>query len=204
MKYLLPTKHLHHLVLIAAITLLTPLTACTSFMAATNDGPITEDYGVRTRGTAVEDDTIESKAEINISRTNETLHNSHIEIKSFNRVVLLTGQVPDKASKQLCTQVVEKIRHVRRVHNELEISGSSGFLSRTNDIYIATKTNSRLMAADDIESDRIEVIVENGNVYLMGLVTQDEAQRTVNVVQNVSGIQKIVKVFEYISSEVPI
>lgn len=184
-----------HLSIIASALL---LSACTSFMAMTHDGPIAEDYGTRTMGTVVEDNTIESKAEINISRASEALGNAHISVKAFNRVVLLTGQVPDEASKRLAGKVAEKVRNVRRVHNELEVAGPTSFLSRTNDNYLATKIRARLVGTSNVDSSRVEVIVENGAVYLMGLVTELEGKRIVATVQKVSGLQKIVKVFEYI------
>lgn len=177
------------------------LSACGTYLAATNDGSISEDYGKRTMGTIIEDNSIESKAQININRSNQTLNNANIDITSFNRVLLITGQVPDSKSKKDVTTIAEKVRHVRRVHNELEIAPSTSLMTRTSDSFLATKVNSNLIGAKDVDSDRIEVIVENGTVYLMGLVTQEEAKRTVNSIKEVSGIKAIVKVFEYISNE---
>jgi osmotically-inducible protein OsmY len=183
-------------------TLLTCLlsSACSSIVAATASGPIEEDYGKRTLGTVVEDNTIENKAYVNLHKASEKLHEAHINIKSFNRVLLLTGEVPDTASKELASKVTSDIRHIRRIHNELEVSGNSSFLSRTNDNYLSTKVSSRLIATEGIDSGRIETVVENSQLYLMGLVTREEADRVVNAMQKVSGITRIVKVFEYIDS----
>ena len=97
------------------------ISSCTSFMAATNDGAVSEDYGKRTMGTVLEDSSIESKAKINISRYNEILNNANINVTSYNRIILLTGQVPDIESKNQAGLVAEKVRNVRSVHNELEI-----------------------------------------------------------------------------------
>lgn len=174
------------------------LSGCTSFMAATTDGPITENYGERTFGSTVEDASIESKAMINIKRANPSLSNSHIEVKSFNQVLLIVGQVPSANDKQAISSIAEKIRNVKRVHNELEIGPNTSILTRSNDNLLVTKVKGRFIGTDNVVSGRIEVLVENGTVYLMGLVTQSEATRSVNAAKKTSGIKKIVKVFEYI------
>lgn len=175
------------------------LGGCTSFMAATTDGPIKENYGERTFGSTVEDNAIESKARINIKRASPTLADAHVEIKSFNQVLLITGQVPNYNDKQIVTNVAEKIRNVKRVHNELEVGPNTSFPTRANDNLLVTKVKGRFIGTNDVVAGRIEVLVENGTVFLMGLVTQEEATRAVNAAKRTSGIKKIVKVFEYIN-----
>ncbi len=192
--------NLHTLKIFGLTSLFFLLTSCTTYMAATNDGLVVEDYGQRTMGTVIEDNSIESKAQINISRYNETLNNSNIHLLSFNRVVLITGQVPDIKSKKDVSSIVEKVRHVRRVHNELEIIPELSVYQRGRDSFLETKVGTNLVGSDDVDSDRIEVTVTNQKVYLMGLVTQEEAKRTVQSVKEVSGINAIIKVFEYISN----
>ncbi len=174
------------------------LSSCTSFMAATTEGQIQENYGERTFGSTVEDTSIESKAQINIKRANPALANAHIEVKSFNQVLLIVGQVPTANDKQVISGIAEKIRNVKRVHNELEIGANTSLLTRSNDNLLVTKVKGRFIGTDNVVSGRIEVLVENGTVYLMGLVTQDEATRAVSAAKKTSGIKKIVKVFEYI------
>ncbi|NRB39822.1 MAG: BON domain-containing protein [Pseudomonadales bacterium] len=190
----------HHSTKALLICSLLLLANCTTYMAATNDGAVSEDYGQRTMGTIVEDNTIESKAQININRHSPTLNNANINVFSFNRIILITGQVPDLKSKQNASIIAEKVRHVRSVHNELEIMPSNSFFSSSKDSFLKTKVASNLIGAKGVDSSRIEVIVENGKVYLMGLVTQEEASRTVESVKEVSGIKAIIKVFEYISN----
>lgn len=182
---------------------ITSLHGCTTIVAATASGPIEEDYGERTLGTIVEDNTIESKAHVNLSQASENLHEANINIVSFNRVLLLTGQVPDQQSKELASKVTSDIRHIRRIHNELEVAGNSTFLSRSNDTYLISKVAGRLLATEGIDSGRIETVVENSQLYLMGLVTREEAKRVVNAMQKVSGLSRITKVFEYIESQTP-
>lgn len=174
------------------------LIACTSIREMSTDGPVEEDYGRRTQGTIVEDRDIESKTTINLKRDQAIDEDANIQVKSFNRVVLLTGQVPNQQNKNQAARVAQKVRHVRSIHNELQIGPSVGFGQRSKDRMLATRIRTRLMAADDVESGRVEMVVEDGVVYLMGLVTRAESQRIIHAAQQSSGIQKIVKVFEYI------
>jgi osmotically-inducible protein OsmY len=167
-------------------------------MAATTEGQIKEDYGTRTFGSTVEDSTIESKTKINIKRASPTLAEAHVNVKSFNQVLLITGQVPNYNDKDIITAIAEKTRNVKRVHNEVEVGPNSSLLTRANDNLLITKIKGRFIGTDGVVAGRIDVLVENGTVFLMGLVKQQEAERAVNATKRTSGIKKIVKVFEYI------
>ena len=180
------------------VLMLASISACTPFMAATTKGPIKENYGERTFGSTIEDSTIESKTKINIKRANPRLEDAHIVVKSYNQVLLIIGQVPTQQDKAIVTSVAENIRHVKRVHNELEVGPNTSFMTRTNDELLVAKIKARFIGTNDVVAGRIEVLVENGVVFLMGLVTQDEANRAVSATKKASGIKKIVKVFEYI------
>jgi osmotically-inducible protein OsmY len=109
--------------------------------------------------------------------------------------------VPTAKAKQLVSTLTQNIRHVKRVHNELEILSASSFSQRMRDNFLSGKVSSRLVLTDGIDSDRIDTIIENRSVYLMGLVTQEEASRSVAALQQVSGLKKIVRVFEYIDNQ---
>ena len=119
-------------------------------------------------------------------------------VVSYNGNVLLAGQV---ASEDLSTQaenIASQVRHVRNVHNELQVVGSGSFLARTNDTWLTSKVKSRLLINGDAPGWRTKVVTENGVVYLMGLLTHAEADAVVAQVQKVYGVQKIVKIIEYI------
>lgn len=182
---------------LSLILLVSFINGC-SMIAATSTGDTEENYGKRTLGTVVEDNTIEAKLKSKI-RDNEALALANINIKSFNKVLLVTGQVPDNTSKQKINDFAQKIRHVKRIHNELEIAPNSSFGSRTKDSFLASKVTSRLVLTEGLDSSRIETVVENSRVYLMGLVTQAEAQQAVDALQKVSGLTGIIKVFEYVN-----
>lgn len=184
--------------LLIALSILLSQTACVSIIDATTDGPIQEDRGERTFGHSIDDERIETVVLVNLRKAGETLKAAHINTISYNGVVLLVGQVSSKDDRSLASEVAGQVRGVRLVHNELTVSGEISALAVTNDAWLTTKVKSKLLASSDVESGRIKVITENGAVYLMGLLTRAEADRAVDVAKNTGGLQKIVRVFEYI------
>ncbi|NVK00794.1 MAG: BON domain-containing protein [Oceanospirillaceae bacterium] len=183
---------------IALIATSTLLAGCSDLISATREEPIRENVGSRTVGNFIEDEAIELKALVNISKGSAPLSQSHINVTSFNGQVLLTGQVPNESIKNEAKSVVEKVRDVRKIHNELEIAGPTSTIVRSNDVYLTSRIKLQLLADKAVEGLRIKVVTENGIVYLMGLVSQSEADRAVSVVRSVPGVQRIVKVFEYV------
>ena len=162
-------------------------------------GPVSEDYGKRTLGTVWDDQMIESRGSANIRAANAELGEAHLNVTSFNGMVLLTGQVPSEAVKQAAGAAVKDLRKVRTVHNELEIAGPTSMMARTNDAWLTTKIKTALFTGEDTETGRVKVVTENGIVYLMGLLSRTEADAAVETTRQVFGVQKIVKVFEYIN-----
>ncbi len=174
------------------------MTGCGSFLSSIQSEPIEDDPGERTYGARIEDESIETKGKVNINAASEKLSNSHFSVTSYNGYVLITGQVPDAESKQLATDTVREIRAVRRIYNELEIAGNSSAMTRSSDTWLTTKVKSTLLAASDIPGNRVKVVTENGVVYLMGLVSQTEAQRIEEAARSSQGVQRVVALFEYI------
>lgn len=165
---------------------------------ATGGKPVREDPGVRSVGTMIDDSSIETSIRVNLA-ANQGLKNSHINVVSFNGVVLLVGQVPSQELKNEATRIAREARsQVKVVHNELEIAGATTFLSRSNDAWITTKLKTLMLADPTVAGLRTKVVTENGVVYLMGLVTQEEANTTVNLVSNASGVTRVVRAFEYV------
>lgn len=181
--------------LILLCTVMT-LSGCGSFLSSIQSEPIEDDPGERTYGARVEDESIETKGEVNISAASQALKDSHINVTSYNGYVLIVGQVPDAAAKQLASEVIRKIRGVRRIYNELEIAGNSSAMTRSSDTWLTTKVKSSLLASSEIEGNRVKVITENGVVYLMGLVSQPEAARITDAARSSQGVQKVVELFE--------
>ena len=125
----------------------------------------------------------------------------HVNIASFNRKVLLTGEVRDEAAKAAVEREVRAIEGVQTVANELEIAGPSSYTSRSSDALITTKVKASLVDMKTISATSFKVVTERGMVYLMGRVTQREGQVAADVARGVSGVQKVVKIFEYISED---
>jgi osmotically-inducible protein OsmY len=153
----------------------------------------------RTFGAQTEDKTITLKGETRVA--NLVGSGGHVNVASFNRKVLLTGEVRDEAMKAAVEREVGAIENVASVVNELEVLGNSSFASRSNDTLITGKVKASFVDARDLYANSIKVVTERGIVYLMGRVTQREGQLAGEVTRGVSGVQKVVKVFEYISED---
>jgi osmotically-inducible protein OsmY len=174
--------------------------ACTTILTGTagSEG-IQEDRYLRTAGTIVEDESIETKVTVNMRTQQEQFRDSSFDVISHNGVVLLVGQVQSEDLKQQATLIASEASvHVRRVHNEMEVAGPRSLLSRSNDTWLATKVRTQLAASDQINSNRMRVIANNGTVYLMGLVDSTEGERASNLARSVGGVLRVVNVFEFI------
>ena len=148
----------------------------------------------RTSGNYIEDQNIEFKGG---SRIGEKFESAHVNVTSFNRHVLLTGEAPSEEMKQGIGQVMMGVPSVIDVSNEIAIAQLASFSSRSNDTYITSKVKARMIDANRGVSDIVKVVTENGVVYLMGLVTHKEADTAVEIARTTSDVRKVVKVFEY-------
>jgi osmotically-inducible protein OsmY len=153
----------------------------------------------RTLGAQTEDRAIEVKGGIKLN--NVVGDAGHVNINSFNRRALLTGEVRDEAMKAAAEREIRAIEGVLSVINELEIAGPASYTSRSNDALITTKVKASLVDMKDISANSYQVVTERGVVYLQGRVTQREGQIGADVARGVSGVNKVVKVFEYITEE---
>lgn len=174
------------------------LSGCGAIMSSAGAGPIEEDDGVRTFAQQVADESIETKAKVNINAASEGYDNAHLTIVSYNGFVLLAGQVPSEDLKTLAADVVREVDDVRRIYNELEIGPAVTAGTITNDTWITTQVKSKLLASSDTPGTRVKVVTENSVVYLMGLLTEAEADRVALEAAEVSGAERVVKLFEII------
>lgn len=153
----------------------------------------------RTSGTQLEDEGIELRA---LSRIRGNVGDRvHVNLTSYNRQVLLTGEVPSAQDKQLVEQIVSRVENVNSVVNELAVMGNSGLRERSSDVLVTGNVKARLLDARDLQSNAFKVVTERGTTYLMGRVTQREADRATAVVRGTTGVQKVVRIFEIISEE---
>ncbi len=152
----------------------------------------------RTTGTIIDDQAIELKAAKAIFQDKAFNEQTHINVTSYNGIVLLTGEALTEDLKQQATQMLQAIPKVRRVHNELSIAAPSAITSRSSDTWITSKVLAKLTTNENINHFHVKVVTENSIVYLMGLLTPAEAERVVDVVRTSAGVQRVVKIFEYI------
>ncbi|WP_248798916.1 BON domain-containing protein [Pseudomonas sp. MWU13-2105] len=182
-----------------ALTLCLGLSGCSSVLTATRDDPINDDRGTRTLGSKIDDSLIETKVAVNVAKADPGLENgSHIVVTSYNGIVLLAGQTPREDLKAKAEQAAAAVQRVKKVNNELQVIEPSSIAARGSDNWLTTKIKAQMLTDNAIPGSRIKVVTENGIVYLLGLVTQAEGTRATNLVQGVGGVQKIVKLFEYI------
>jgi osmotically-inducible protein OsmY len=150
----------------------------------------------RTTGTQVEDESIELKA---ASRVRDLATLGHVEVISYNRTVLIVGEVPGETEKVAVEKTVAALENVRTVVNELAVLPGASLGTRTNDTVMTARVKAVLIDAKDVQASAFKVVVERGIVYLMGRVTEREATRGAELARSVSGVQKVVRVFEVLT-----
>ncbi len=195
------TAHRRLSLLSVIAVLLFSFTGCATWIAPLSDQPVDRFHGKRTLGSKIEDQAIERKCWLNLRRGLSAAAESRLVVTSWNGQVLLAGQVPSNAVKQEAEQIALQIRRVVHVHNELEVGGIASRFARINDSWITMRVKARLLFGPDVPGRRVKVVTENGVVYLLGLLTREEAELAVTSARNVGGVQKIVKIFEYIAAE---
>jgi osmotically-inducible protein OsmY len=154
----------------------------------------------RTTGSIVEDQAIEMRIKTALRKDEEIAEQTHINVTSYNGIVLLSGEAPSQSLSTRAGGIARNEKQVRRVHNELKIAAPSSAMTRSSDSWITTKVKSSLVGLDikGFDPSRIKVVTENGTVYLMGMVYHGEADAAVAQTQQVKGVQRIVKLFEYL------
>jgi osmotically-inducible protein OsmY len=155
----------------------------------------------RTSGTYLEDEGIEIKASTRIS--DKYKDRVHVNVTSFNRTVLLTGEVPTPEIRADAEKLAGEVPNVRSVANEIQVAGISSLTARGNDSFITSKVKARFVDVNKFSANHVKVVTEASTVYLLGLVTRQEADDAVEVARTTGGVSKVIKLFEYIASAAP-
>ena len=150
----------------------------------------------RTAGTILDDSRIESKANDFFSADAELSQQSHLGVTAYNGMVLLVGQAPTEELKKRAVEYISRIAKVRHIYDETTVQAPIPTLTRTNDGLVTTKVKAKLISIKDVNSTDVTVVTENGVVYLMGLLDQSTGDAVAEVVAGVSGVSKVVKLFE--------
>ena len=148
----------------------------------------------RTSGTMIDDDSIETR----IARAVRERYgeNTHVNVTSFNRSVLLTGEIPEEARRAEIEKLAQGAGNVRNITNELQVGTPSSLGARANDSYITTKVKGRILDSNKVNPIHVKVVTEAGVVYLMGIVSEQEAAVAVDVARNTGGVVKVVRIFD--------
>lgn len=182
--------------MLLAIAICSALTGCVAVVAggAAAGGAMVADR--RSSGTYVDDEGIEWKT---LTEINNTLGDKiHVNVTSYNRNVLLTGEAIDAATKNRAESIAKDVQNVRNITNELEIAVASSLVARNNDAYVTTLVKSNMIKENRFPANYVKVVTENSVVYLMGMVTRKEADAAVEIARSTEGVRKVVKVFEYV------
>lgn len=163
--------------------------------AAGTGAYISEDR--RTSGMFIEDEGIELKSARRIYQ--QFSNNVHINITSFNRIVLLTGEAPTAAVKANIETLIMSVDNVRKIHNEITVASNSPLTSRSHDTLITSKVKARFLTERKFQINHVKIVTENGIVYLLGMVTHQEADNAAKIASSTAGVRKVIKVFEYLN-----
>jgi osmotically-inducible protein OsmY len=199
MKAMTPTSRPHPmLLLVAALTAATLLAGCAPLLiggALLGGSMVAIDR--RTSGTQIDDQTIELKS---VNRVAEVVGGrGHVSVTSYNRLVLITGEVPTEADRTGVEAAVARIDNVRSVVNELVVGSVTSLVNRSNDTLLTSKVKASMVDAKDVLANSYKVVTARGVVYLMGRVTEREAKRGTDIARGVSGVRKVVRVFDIVS-----
>ncbi len=184
---------------LGAATVVVSLSACAPLMIGGAVGGAMVATDRRTSGAQLEDQGIELRAS---NRLREQLgERGNVSVTSYNRQVLLTGEVPTEADKAAVEKTVAGVDNVRSIVNELAVLGASSLTQRSSDTLITGRVKAAMVDARDLSANAVKVVTARGAVYLMGRVTQREADRATEITRNTQGVQRVVRVLEIISEE---
>jgi osmotically-inducible protein OsmY len=193
------TRNLHIAFLLLMAAAVPQLSGCVGAVAVGAGAGALMVSDRRTSETYLGDQGIEIRA---VNRIDERFGAKvHVNATSYNRSVLLTGEVPDAATKAEVEKITAAVPDVKAIVNELEIAGLTSLSSRSNDAYITSKVKGRFLDANKFSVNAVKVVTENGVVYLLGIVSQVEADAAVEVARTTAGVRKVVRVFEIVTAE---
>lgn len=182
---------------LAAVLLLATLPGCFPLVATGMGAAVLMADDRRTTGSIVEDETIENKALLRVEQKHSA--GVHLNVTSFNRLVLLTGEAPSAVVRSDIERMVRGVDNVRTVQNELVVGPTTTLMLRSNDSVQTSKVKARFLDANKFRANHVKVVTENGVVYLMGIVKRQEAQDAAEIARTTSGVQRVVRVFEYMA-----
>jgi osmotically-inducible protein OsmY len=181
--------------ILAAVLLTAALPGCFPLVATGMGAAVLMADDRRTTGAFVEDETIETKALLRVQQKHS--EGVHLNVTSFNRLVLLTGEAPTEVVRTDIERIVRGVDNVRTVQNEIVVVPTTTMMIRSNDTVQTSKVKARFLDANKFRANHVKVVTENSVVYLMGIVKRKEAEDAAEIARTTSGVQRVVRVFEY-------
>ena len=185
-------------VAIAVLLSITTIQGCAVLVIGAGVGAASAAHDRRTLGAQVDDKTAASKISVALSEVEELKNRTSITVQVFNGTALLVGQAPTNELIQLAQQTAAKVKNIKKLHNQIRLGSPISTSVAANDVWLASKVKTQLLADKRVDGLNVEIEVENGEVFLMGLVTQQEANIAVDITRNIAGVKQVVKAFEYL------
>lgn len=182
-------------------SLISMITGCSAILDLTKNEPLDVNPQQRTFGAWVDDISIKTTVSHNVEKSHPDLDRSHIDVNSFNGVVLLTGEIPNAEVRAIASEQAQRVPGVRIVHNELAIRDNTSFFSRLGDGFLHKRIKLKLRGLSELRGINIDVIVEDNVAYLMGIVTRQQGDVAAERASLTSGLRQVVKVFEYVDEQ---
>jgi osmotically-inducible protein OsmY len=184
--------------LIAILLLSTILQGCAVATVVAVTAGVTMVADRRSFSKQIDDQTIEFTAHNELAKQKALSNNTNLHVVSMNGTVLIVGQAPNSYLRELAIKTVQGVSDIVSIHNQIRIGLNTAVTTQSNDIWLTSKVKSALLAAEDVHAKDIKVITENSEVFLLGLVTKEEAEIVVEITRNISGVSQVFKAFEYI------
>lgn len=146
--------------------------------------------------TVIDDEKLERMAIDALYNNRDLWKNSEIEIVSFNKILLLIGQTPTNSLKQKAESLVNSIQGIDKIYNEIRVAAPASSLTYLSDVSLTSKVKTALFSEDDLDSTKVKVVTEDGEVFLLGLVNQREADKAIDITRNVSGVKRVIQAFQ--------
>ena len=182
--------------LASTLVILALLQGCAAAVVAGGAGAVTAANDRRTLGAQIDDKNVVLKAQRALADHPATAEGSNINVSSYNGMVLLTGQTRSEQVRAQAEALIKPIDGVHSVQNQIRLGNNTALTTRTRDSWISTKVKTQLLADEQVSGLNIKVVTENAEVFLMGIVTEQEAAKAVEITRHVEGVARVIRAFE--------
>ena len=181
-----------------ALMLISALQGCAVATVVAVTAGVTMVADRRSFSKQIDDQRIEFIAHNELNKEKALSKNTNLHIISMNGTVLVIGQAPNSYLRDLAIKTIQDVANIVTIHNQIRIGSTTAITTRSNDIWLTTKVKTALFGSDQLDATNIKVVTENGEVFLLGLITEAQANEAVNIARNINGVNRVFKIFEFI------